>query len=202
MLDAGCGIGRYSVFFAEQGIKVSGIDISAEAVEVAKAWLHKKSLHADLAVGDVSNLQFDNETFDLVVTDGVLDHVPMKDAKKMIQEIWRVLKPSGYLFITLRSIDDCEFTRGEKFEHNSYILPTGYEKGIIQHYFDINEIQELLQGFKVFDIELEEHRFPREFTEDKAFIQSSKGQKTYLDIKQPLDLNLKYSRWFIAAEKK
>jgi len=201
VLDAGCGVGRHSVFFAEQGFKVYGIDISTEAIEIAKAWMNKKKLQVELSAGDLSNLEFENETFDLIVSDAVLDHVSMKDAIKMIDELWRVLKPLGYLFITLRSTEDCEFTRGKKFEHNCYVLPTGYEKGIIQHYFDIDEIKKLLKDFKVFDVELEEQRFPQSFTEDKAFLQSSKGEKKYIDITKPLEMNLKYSRWIIAAEK-
>ena len=86
-------------------------------------------------------------------------------------------------------------------DHNTFVLQEGYEKGIIQHYFDLEEIKELLEGFKVFDIELYEDRFPSAFTVDKAFLQSSKGTKKYIDLSKPLDVNLKYSRWYIAAEK-
>jgi len=163
--------------------------------------MNKKKLQVELSVGDISNLEFENETFDLIVTDGVLDHVSMKDAIKMINELWRLLKSGGYLFITLRSTEDCEFSRGKKVEHNCYLLSSGYEKGIIQHYFDIDEIRKLLKDFKIFDIELEEQRFPQSFTEDKAFLQSSNGEKKYIDITSPLEMNLKYSRWIIAAEK-
>jgi SAM-dependent methyltransferase len=201
ILDAGCGIGRHIVFFAEQGFDVYGVDISKEAIEIANAWVFKKGLKADLRVGDIEKLPFDDRYFDVVISHGVLDHITFSKAKKAMEEIGRVLAANGYLYITLRSTEDSEFGRGEKVEHNTFVLQEGYEKGIIQHYFDLDEIKELFEGFKVFDIEIYEERFPSVFTVDKAFLQSSKGDKKYIDLSKPLDMNLKYSRWYIAAEK-
>ena len=85
--------------------------------------------------------------------------------------------------------------------HNTFVLQKGYEKGIIQHFFGLEEIKELLKGFKIFDIKLHEERFPSIYTVDKAFLQSSKGVKKYIDLSRPINMDLKYSRWHIAAEK-
>ena len=74
ILDAGCGNGRHSIFFAEQGLNVWGIDISKEAIEVANVRLAKLGLEANLKVGDVEKLPFKREYFDAVVSYGVLDH--------------------------------------------------------------------------------------------------------------------------------
>lgn len=90
---------------------------------------------------------------------------------------------------------------GKKTDRNTFILQEGYEKGIIQHFFDLDEIRELLDGFRIFDIECHEQRFPEIFTVDKGFLQSSRGTKEYIDLSKPVDFNLKYSRWHIAAEK-
>lgn len=201
VLDAGCGIGRHVVFFAEQGFNVYGVDISEEAIEIANAWLAKKKLTANLNTGDIQKMPFRNDLFDVVVSHGVLDHIPFDNAKKAISEIKRALAPEGYLFISLRSAEDSEFGRGEKAGHNTFTLTEGYEKGIIQHYFDLEEIKDLLAGFNVFDIELYERRFPETFTVDKSYVQSSTGIKKYIDLSKTIDMNLKYSRWYIAAEK-
>lgn len=201
VLDIGCGNGRHAVFFAEQGFDVYGIDISKEAIEIANAWLVKKGLKANLRVSDIEKLPFGDESFDVVISAEVLDHVPFSKAKKAMMEIKRILAPNGGGYITLRSTEDSEFGRGEKVEHNTFVLQEGYEKGIIQHYFDLEEIKELFEGFKIFDIELHEERFPSVFTVDKAFLQSSKGTKKYIDLSKPINMNLKYSRWYIAAEK-
>lgn len=201
ILDLGCGNGRHVVFFAELGFDVYGIDISEEAIEIANAWLEKKGLKAYLKVGDIEKLPFEDEYFDIIISFGVLDHILFTKAKNVIEEVRRVLAPNGYIYITLRSTEDSEFGRGKKVEHNTFVLEEGYEEGIIQHYFDLKEIKELLNGFKIFDIELYEERFPGFFTVDKAFLQSSKGEKKYIELSKPLSLELKYSRWHIAAEK-
>jgi len=201
ILDVGCGNGNHVVFFAELGFEVYGIDISKEAIEIANAWLFKKGLKADYRVGDIEKLPFDDRYFDVVISHGVLDHIPFSKAKKAMEEIRRVCDFDGYIYITLRSTEDSEFGRGEKVAHNTFVLQEGYEKGIIQHYFDLEEIRELLGELNVFDIELYEEKFPAVYSVDKSFLQSSKGSKKYIDLSKPIDMNLKYSRWYIAAEK-
>ncbi len=200
ILDVGCGNGNHVVFFVEQGFDVYGIDISKEAIEIANAWLFKEGLKADLRVGDIVKLPFDDGYFDVVISHGVLDHIPFSKAKKAMEEIKRVCVPKGYIYITLRSTEDSECGRGEKVDKNTFVLQEGYEKGIIQHYFDLEEIKELFKGFNVFDIELYEEKFPAVYSVDKSFLQSSKGIKKYIDLSNP-NFSLKHSRWYIAAEK-
>lgn len=201
ILDLGCGNGNHIIFFAEQGFTVYGIDISREAIKIAKKWLKQKGLKAQLTVGDAEKLPYKNNYFDLVVSHGVFDHISFSKAKNAIEEVQRVLVPEGYLFITLRSTESSECGRGKKIAKNTYVLQEGYEKGLIQHFFDLKEIKELLKGFRIFDIELYEEKFPSIYTIDKSFLQSSKGMKKYVDLKESIDLDLKESRWYIAAEK-
>lgn len=146
-------------------------------------------------------MPFADGYFDVVISFGVLDHITFPEAKTAIAEIRRVLADDGYLYITLRATEDAECGRGEQVGKNAYLLQEGYEKAIIQHFFDMGEIEELLDGFKIFDIERYDQRFPDVYTVDKAFLQSSKGIKKYFDITKPLGFNLQYSRWHIVAEK-
>jgi len=201
ILDAGCGNGRHIIFFAEQGFNAYGIDISREAIEIGREWLTQKNLKADLRVGDIKKLPYKDGYFDVVISFETLDHIPFTKAKKTMKEIKRVLVPRGYFFVSLRSTESSEYGRGERVDKNTFKLKEGYEKGLFQHYFDLKEIKELLRGFKIFDIELHEQKFPSIYTLDKAFLQSSTGMKKYLDLKKPIDFNIKNSRWYIAAEK-
>ena len=201
VLDAGCGNGRHIVFFAEQGFDAWGTDISEKAIEIANAWVSKRGLKAHLEVGDITQLPFENSYFDVAISFGVLDHIPFSEAKRIMEEIGRVVAKGGYTYITLRSTEDAECGRGEKVANNTFVLQEGYEKGIIQHFFDLEEINDLFKDFNIFDIELHEQRFPDIFTVDKAFTQSSKGVKRYIDLSNPVSFSLKYARWHIAAEK-
>lgn len=201
IFDAGCGVGRHIGFFAQQGYDVYGMDISKEAIDIAQAWLYQQKLHANLEVGDISKTPYKDNFFGVVVSFGVLDHIKYSDAQKIINELNRVLYPGGYLFISLRSSSDSECGIGEKVDHNSYILEGGYEEGILQHYFDLEEINGLLKKFKVFDIELWEERFSSRDTINKSYEKSSGNKKEYLDLTKNVDFDLKSSRYYIAAEK-
>ena len=200
VLDVGCGYGCHVVFFAEQGFTVSGIVHSKNAVRVAEEWLKLKNLSADVSVGNIDNLPFEDDSFNVVTCIGVFDHVMFSDAKKAIQEINRVLTPGGYMYFTLHSDESSECGRGKKIDENTYILQQGYETGLVQHFFNLKEIAELFGDFKVFEIELHDERFPKQYTVDKNYLQSSQGIKKSLDLDN-LDLGLKDSRWHIGAEK-
>ena len=201
ILEAGCGNGRHVLFFQEQGYDAYGVDISGEAIELGNEWLKSKGQKPTLQVGDITNLPYDDNYFDVIVSFGVLDHIPFSVAQKAIKEMNRVCNTGGYLYLSLRSTESSEFGRGTKTENNTFVLQEGYEKGIIQHYFDLKEIQELMKDFRVFNIDLVEEISPAEYTLDKSFLQSSKGLKKYFDLTKPLDLSLKESRWHIVAEK-
>jgi ubiquinone/menaquinone biosynthesis C-methylase UbiE len=202
VIDVGCGNGRHVKFFAEEGYSVYGIDISRKAIEIAKSWLKRENLNADLSVGNIENLPFKNNFFDVAIVDGVLDHVPFSNAIKTMKEIERVCVPGAYVYITLRSTEDSEFGRGKKIEDNTFILQEGYEKNIIQHFFDLEQIRKITERFRVLDIEIDEERSLSFLGLDKSFLESSKRIKNYVDLSKPIDLDLKSTRWHVTLEKK
>jgi len=94
LLDIGCGTGHWSVFFAEQGFEVIGVDISPEMISVARA---RNALHCRFDVADVMKLPFLNESFDVVSAMAVLEFVP--DARQVCMEMIRYLKSGGCLMV-------------------------------------------------------------------------------------------------------
>ena len=60
-LDLGCGIGRHTVLFAENGFNVSGFDISKEGIRKTKEWLKNLDLKAALKVGDMLELPYSRQ---------------------------------------------------------------------------------------------------------------------------------------------
>ncbi|WP_200251379.1 class I SAM-dependent methyltransferase [Lamprobacter modestohalophilus] len=93
VLEIGVGLGADHQRFAQAGAVLSGIDLTERAVEHTRRRLAVFGLASDLAVGDAENLQFPDESFDLVYSWGVLHHSP--DMPKAIAEVWRVLKRGG-----------------------------------------------------------------------------------------------------------
>jgi SAM-dependent methyltransferase len=202
-LDIGCGNGNHISFLEKQGIHCIGIDLSEFAISNAHARLKKEGHHLhEITIMDAECLNYPIESFDLILSDGVLDHIVFQKSQIIVEKVFHLLKPGGYFFLSLRSTNDSEFGRGQFVEKNTYKLEGGYENGEIQHFFDITEIHLFLEKFKIFDLERYEVLFPDKYTLDKAFHQSSKGTKIYLDdIESAFKKTLKSSRWYIAAEK-
>lgn len=93
ILDAGCGIGVFTRYYARKGFDVHSIDISAQSLEWTRKSLEIFSLKAKLFEGSVENLPFEDNFFDYVVSNGVIHHTP--NTEKAVREFLRVLKPGG-----------------------------------------------------------------------------------------------------------
>ena len=88
ILDAGCGSGRNSIYFASLGHKVLGIDISSVAIEKARLKNHS----IDYTVGNLEALPYQQSYFDAIYCAYTLSATK---TSKVIQEFSRVLKEGG-----------------------------------------------------------------------------------------------------------
>lgn len=98
-LDDGCGSGRYTVALHMMGCKrVTGIDISAEAIELAQ---HRNPVAdaVDFQRGSVLELPFADNSFDFVFSNGVLHHT--LSTEQGLGEIYRVLQSGGRCWLYL-----------------------------------------------------------------------------------------------------
>lgn len=95
LLEIGCGIGIDLVRFAQGGAKVTGVDLSETAIDLAKKNFVHHGLAGDLRIMDGEALEFPDNTFDVVYAHGVLQYTA--DARNMVKEAHRVLKPGGEL---------------------------------------------------------------------------------------------------------
>ena len=86
-LDLGCANGQLIYAMRGLGWQVSGVDVNADAIEIAR----KHEL--DARVGSLESARFDDNTFDVVYLGDVIEHVPSPRA--VCQEIHRILRPGG-----------------------------------------------------------------------------------------------------------
>ncbi len=100
-LDAGCGQGRFVVALGRLGAaKVVGVDINEHGVSAGSARRGFKELNnVELMRASVTDLPFADKTFDYVVCSGVILLCP--DPKEGFNELVRVLKPGGRLFLSV-----------------------------------------------------------------------------------------------------
>jgi arsenite methyltransferase len=101
VFDLGSGAGTDSLVAALQvGPEgaVTGIDMTAEMIEKARKGAAKLGLtNATFVEGEAEELPFDDASFDVVISNGVIDLIPDKDI--VFGEIYRVLKPGGRIQI-------------------------------------------------------------------------------------------------------
>jgi 2-polyprenyl-6-hydroxyphenyl methylase / 3-demethylubiquinone-9 3-methyltransferase len=94
VLDVGCGGGFLSNALAQQGLQVTGVDLSTESLDVARSYDTTKSV--SYLTADAYKLPFEDQSFEVVTAMDFLEHV--EDPARVIKEFSRVLKPNG-LFI-------------------------------------------------------------------------------------------------------
>ncbi|TSC53450.1 MAG: transcriptional regulator, MerR family [Parcubacteria group bacterium LiPW_39] len=103
VLDLGCGSGRHVVYLAKKGFEIYGFDIAEEGIHLAKSWLRKEGLKANFSVGSIyERMPFKDNFFDAVISTHSIHHGRIKDVRKAIREVYRVLKQGGFIFINLR----------------------------------------------------------------------------------------------------
>jgi SAM-dependent methyltransferase len=99
VLEIGCGLGTDGAQFAKAGADYTGIDLTDAAIELARRRFELFGLQGEFQVADAENLEFSDESFDLVYSHGVLHHTP--DISAAVREIHRVLKPGGRAIVML-----------------------------------------------------------------------------------------------------
>ena len=101
VLDLGCGAGTDSLVAAQMvgtDGHVVGIDMTTEMLAKARAAAAEMSAaNVEFLEGEVERLPFADATFDVVISNGVIDLIPDKDA--VFSELYRVLAPGGRLQI-------------------------------------------------------------------------------------------------------
>ncbi len=142
ILEIGCGIGSIVAELAKQGHDVIGTDISREAIRYGL----KKYGDINLDVQPAENLDFDDATFDIVLSFDLFEHIAQID--RHVSEVRRVLKPQGYyLFQTPNKLSNVIFETLSKkslkwrIAHPSLHSPRQLRRRMSRHGFEIRFVK-------------------------------------------------------------
>ncbi len=96
-LDAGCGSGFFTKYFCDQGMVTVALDFSESALKRTEQLTQglAKIIKKDLLSGDLQK-EF-NEQFDVIFSDGLLEHFPLDKQDIIIQNLRLALSPQGVL---------------------------------------------------------------------------------------------------------
>lgn len=97
VLEIGCGSAKSLKLLSGKLSSYTGVDISLAQIEEARACCNSYGNEVRFKVGDVKNLSFPANRFDSVLSMGCIHHID--DPSSVLQEIYRVLKPGGYVLL-------------------------------------------------------------------------------------------------------
>jgi ubiquinone/menaquinone biosynthesis C-methylase UbiE len=126
ILDVGCGQGRLTIPLASDGHLVEGVDISPEAINLAKKYTIERNLNTKFWIKDVEVPfnEINSEVYDCILC---IESIYMiKNYENLIAEMHRLLKKGGLLFIAFRSnyylmlhlLKDNKFSKAELISKN------------------------------------------------------------------------------------
>lgn len=155
VLDLGSGSGRHTVYLAANDFSVFGLDGAPEGIEITREWLAKEGLTADLQLGSMTErLPYEDAFFDAVVSIQVIHHAKIAAIRGIANEVERVLKKGGFVFLTVPKLRN----QGENFreiEPGTFVPLDGREEGLPHHYFTPEELRDVFDEFEIADIHLD-----------------------------------------------
>lgn len=94
-LELGCGVGRFSRYLAQQGLRATGVDFSPVAIAKARERVAGDDARPEFLVGDVTRLDALSGPFDISVDVGCFHCLDPKGQQAYASEVARLLKPGG-----------------------------------------------------------------------------------------------------------
>ena len=151
VLDLGCGLGRHAILFAKCGFKVTATDISKEALDFLKKYRREQGVDIACRMADMENLPFADDAFDCIFAMHSAGHADTEGMKRVMNEIRRVLKPDGAVFMTLCSKETWTYAESglPKVDENTIIKTDGPEQGVPHFFVDHDDIKKLFADFEL-----------------------------------------------------
>ncbi len=144
ILIPGIGYGRNAKVFMDNGIKVTGIEISKTAIDLAR----QNGLDIPIFHGSVTDMPFDDQLYDGIFCYALIHLLNQHEREKFIQNCYHQLKPNGYMIFTTISKEAPMFGKGKQLDKDYFEIMEGlkmffYDEESIQQEFGHYELVEI-----------------------------------------------------------
>ncbi len=148
ILDLGCGQGRDSIYFYERGFDVTAIDFSGAALTTLE---NKKIQVIQQDIRDLSI--FEDNVFEVVCSNLVLHFFSDREMQTIIDEMYRILKPSGIFMFTVKNQHDKWYGKDKNVGEDAFL-----SNGITRYYRTKAAMRSFLNRFILIQFEEGTHR--------------------------------------------
>lgn len=159
VLEIGVGAGTDFTQFVRAGARAHGVDLTEESIANVRARLHTENLEAaELRVCNAEQLPYEDGTFDLVYSWGVVHHV--ENVERVLDEIYRVTKPGGSIKIMVYNLNSLHawymclrhgLLRGRPFRSRRWAV-YHFQESYATRLFSRRDIRQLLKRYPHSDL--------------------------------------------------
>ncbi|MBT2617474.1 MULTISPECIES: bifunctional 2-polyprenyl-6-hydroxyphenol methylase/3-demethylubiquinol 3-O-methyltransferase UbiG [unclassified Bacillus (in: firmicutes)] len=171
LLIPGIGYGRNAKVFTDNGIHVTGIEISKTAIELAR----QNEVDLNIFHGSVTDMPFDNKLYDGIFCYALIHLLNNRERDKFIKACYNQLKPNGYMIFTTISKEAPMFGKGKQLGKDYFEIMEGMK----MFFYDSDSIKQEFGNYGL--IEFSEIVEPHKNMENKPpfkfiMVKCQKGQ--------------------------
>lgn len=138
ILIPGMGYGRNAKVFHDNGFEVTGIEISASAIQLAR----ENGLAFKMHCGSVTQMPFDNDLYDGIFCYALLHLLNKKERELFLKNCYNQLKHGGVMIFTVASTGMSLFGSGEKLSKNRFRI----SNGLVVYFYDNIAVEKEFSG--------------------------------------------------------
>ncbi len=144
ILIPGIGYGRNSKVFIDNGINVTGIEISKTAIELAR----ENGLDFEIFHASVTDMPFENKLYDGIFSYALIHLLNQAERAKFIKDCYNQLNPNGYMIFTTISKEAPMFGKGKQLGTDYYEII----EGVKMFFYDSDSIQQEFGAYGLVEI--------------------------------------------------
>lgn len=148
VLDLGCGSGWLSIYLGRAGFAVTGVDVAAQALQLARTWAADEHLEITFDLADIAELPYKPGCFDAIVANSIFEHFTYDLAAHTLKRLRELLKQGGAF---IGCFDKVGGGPGEYYElsDGTHVYIDKGRSGMLLRCFSSDELRQLFDGWSI-----------------------------------------------------